>query len=86
MSGNPAHDTAALISEQLRQQEFGPDTVQNNSSYGPPALFRTPLTAAQVRQANINHYRRLFASAVANNVTPAPYVQALQSLGTSVYP
>jgi len=85
MSGNPAHDAAALISEQLKQAEFGPDTVQNNSSYGPPALFRIPLTAAQVRQANINHYRRLFASSVINGVTSAPYVQALQSLGASLY-
>jgi hypothetical protein len=69
-------------SEQIRQQAMGPLTVQNNSGVGPPALPVTPLSQSVVRQIDIAHYRRLRASAIANGITPAPYISALMDLGT----
>jgi hypothetical protein len=69
-------------SERLRLQAMGPLTVQNQTSAGPPALPVAPLPQSVVRQIDIDHHRRLRASAIANGITPAPYIAALMDLGT----
>jgi hypothetical protein len=76
------HQAAVAQSEQIRLQALGPLTVQNQPSAGPPALPVAPLSQVAVNNITIAHYRRLRASAIANGITPAPYIAALQSLGT----
>jgi len=87
-SGNQAHDIAALNSDMLLQQALGPDRLQDRSFPSTPgqvSVFAPPLSAAAVRAATVAHYRRLISSALANNLSVAPYLQALQSLGASLY-
>ena len=82
-TGVTAYDTAALASEMQRQADFGPVNLQDNT--GRPGFVSVPappLTAAAARQADINHYRRLRAIAIANGLSPTSAIQALQSLGT----
>jgi hypothetical protein len=81
-SGNAIHDQTALLSEMLRMQDLGPSRVPNYSGVGPPGLFAPPVGAAAARQADINHFRRLLASALATGASPSTYICALQSLGT----
>jgi hypothetical protein len=85
-SGNPTHDANALLSEMLRMQDLGPPTVTNHSSAGPAGLFPPPVTAAQARFADVNHFRRLLSSALATGASPSTYLDALRSLGASLYP
>jgi hypothetical protein len=41
-----------------------------------------PLPQSVVTQAAIAKYRALRASAIANGISPAPYISALRELGT----
>jgi hypothetical protein len=85
-SGSPAFDAAALNSEMLRMQDLGPATVQNHSTYGPAALFAPPVGAAAARAADAAHFRRLIAAAIQSGASYSTYLNALQSLGVSLYP
>jgi hypothetical protein len=70
-------------SEQLRLQAMGPQNVPDNSGIpGRCTIPVPPLPQSVVRQITIDHYRRLRASAIANGITPAPYISALMDLGT----
>ncbi len=82
-SGNPAFDASALASEQLRQQEIH---FAELTDLGRPAVGAAP-TPLQLdhNRASIAHYRRLIASAIATGASTSTYVQALQSLGASLY-
>ena len=84
-SGTAAFDAAALNSEMLRQGQITPPNLQNNSGYGSPAVPPPPVSAAAARQADIAHFRRLLASALVTGVSPSTYLDALRSLGASVY-
>ena len=70
-------------SEQLRLQAMGPNYLQNTCGLPQPiGIPVPPLPQNVVRQITIDHYRRLRASAIANGITPAPYISALMDLGT----
>jgi hypothetical protein len=80
---NVLRQTATLSpdnSERLLQQDLGPLTVQNQTSFGPPALPAPPPSAAVVKAATVAHYRRLVSAALANNISPASYLMAIREL------
>jgi hypothetical protein len=84
-SGNAAFDAAALASESQRQSDLGSDRVQDHSFppvTGKVSVFAPPVGAAAVRQIDIRHFQRLVAAANQYGISPAPYIQALQALGT----
>jgi hypothetical protein len=81
-----AHAANLVLSEQLRQRDIGPATVQNNSGYGTPAIQLPPQPQATANAIAVAHLRRCLASALANNASPAVYLQALKSLGQGAYP
>jgi hypothetical protein len=77
------HQANCDRSEQLRLQAMGPQNLQNNSQLpGVVGVPVAPLSQSAVRQISIDHYRRLRASAIANGISPACYISALQDLGT----
>jgi hypothetical protein len=84
--GYPEHQTALMVSEGRRQSDMAGIGVGGESTTtiitGPTGL--TPLNGAQraTRAADISHYRRCLVSALANNISPAPYTSALRELGT----
>jgi hypothetical protein len=85
-SGNQVHDANALVSDMLHQGAINPPNLQNNSGVGALAFPPPPVTAAAARQADILYFRRLIASALATGVSPSTYLNALQSLGASLFP
>jgi len=88
-SGNASFDNAANASEGQRQSDLGPARLQDRSFPSVPgqqSVFAPPIGAAAARLADASHFRRLVAAANAAGISPAPYVQALQSLGQSLFP
>jgi hypothetical protein len=82
-SENLPHQLASVTSEMLRQQDLGPVNLQDHSNRpGIVSVSAPPLSAAAMRAADVAHYRRLLASAVANGLSPSTFITALQALGT----
>jgi hypothetical protein len=84
-SAAAAHAANILAAEQLRQRDIGPAAVQNNSGVGTPAVLLPSLPQTARTAIDVAFYRRCLASAIANGASPAVYLQALRSLGASMY-
>jgi len=80
--GMAEHQAAAAQAEAKFQAALGPANLQNNS--GIPQAGGIPVSVSQsvATQAAIAKYRALRQSAIANGISPAPYISALQDLGT----
>jgi hypothetical protein len=76
-SANAAHRATVNNSEMLRQADEAA-ALKVYAGQGGSGPFAT-LTAA-MRTASVNHYRRCLPSALANGVTPVPFVVALYDL------
>jgi hypothetical protein len=81
-SGNSTFDALVLASEGQRQA----DIAAAKAAWVNPGPVATQTLTALSRLSDINHARRCYAAALANNVSPAPFVTALQALGVSLYP
>jgi hypothetical protein len=86
LTGNAAHDAAVTQAEVARQATLATILIAGNAAttiiYGGPS-GPTPQNGAAMadREADVIFYRACVASAVANNLSPAPYLTALRELG-----
>jgi hypothetical protein len=81
LTGNPAHDANILAAEAQRQIAISPPPPQNHDGR-PVGLFASTPSPAATRAANIAYWRACLASAIANGISPASCIMALQELGT----
>jgi fatty acid/phospholipid biosynthesis enzyme len=72
-SENKTHTATCALSEALRQDGVAAAVVANGGS---------ATVAAAVRTAEIAHYRRVVASALANGLPTQEFARALLDLGT----
>jgi hypothetical protein len=83
LTGNQAHDANLVAAEAQRQIALNPPSLQNHDGRpGIVGILQPPPSAAATLAANIAYFRACRASAIANGVSPASYVMALQELGT----
>lgn len=78
LTPNAAHQAVAYSSEARRQtdQAFAQALWGGLQGADPIAEITTASRAAE-----ISHYRRLLASAIANGANPTPYMDGLRTLG-----
>jgi hypothetical protein len=80
-SENAAFRAAAVASEQLLQQDLGPQNLPDNSGIpGRCTVPVPPLPAATVNAATVRHYRRLIAAGQATGVSTASFSLAIREL------
>jgi hypothetical protein len=82
-SNAAAHAANLLASEQLRQQDVVFVTILHAGR--PPAGAALAPLQLGTNTAQISHLRRCLNSAIANGASPSVYLQALRSLGASMY-
>jgi hypothetical protein len=85
-SANSAHMAAVNASELQRQAATAAATLEDASeAYVTYAGVVYPDLPTAVRAIETAHYRRCYASAIANGVSISPYAAALSVLGTGPY-